>query len=432
MENPLRLTPWLACGLTLAALAMPVLARDETGSLEAYLRRMRAEREKEYERLRPLVEELVRKLGQSRSAGEVKKLHGDLENLGSETAPLLVPYLDPGVTPTPEQEKQAQEVAVLLAHARNPALLESLVRLANQGSPRGRQLAVRVLGESPEVARALEALHALHPGVSGSLRAECIHALARLAPGDPLIVAALSDPHPEVIAAGLRALANEPRKAPRPEVLAVLSDASRGADVLVELVDYLCVPGQEIEEEVVSDLVRFAAREDLAVETRLRVLEGLPRLGLKLTSRLSKEMEPLTSTADSAIRDGALVALTLLKDGKARRELMRHYDEQVKNNETWPQAYQRRGDIELRICEYREASKDYREALRLHGDSARLPGNRELWVNLARALVKDDKLKAAAEALEEFGLASDLRRALRADPDFQPLVENPRYKSLFD
>ena len=116
----------------------------------------------------------------------------------------------------------------------------------------------------------------------------------------------------------------------------------------------------------------------------------------------------------------------------SRRELMRHYDDQVKNNETWPQAYQRRGDIELRIGEYKEAAKDYRDALRLHGDSARLPGNRDLWVNLARALVKDDKLKAAAEALEEFGLASDLRKALRADPDFQPLVENPKYKSLFD
>ncbi len=408
MKSPFRHShSWLASGLALLALAAPVLARDESGSLEAYLRRMRGEREKEYARLRPLVEEVVRKLGQSRSAGELKKLQGDLQNLGSETAPLLVPYLDPGATPTPEQEKQAQEVAVLLARARNPALLESLVRLANLGSPRGRQLAVRVLGDSPEVPRALAALHALHPGVNGSLRAEVIHAVARLAPADPLIAAALADSQPEVISAALRALASEPRKAPRPEVVALLDDASRGADVLAELMDYFCVPGQEIEEEVVFALLRFAVREDLAVEVRLRVLDGLPHLGVKLSNRLGKEMEPLVSTADSAIRDGALVALTLLKDNKARRELMRDYDEQVKNNETWPQAYQRRGDIELRIGEYREAAKDYRNSLSLHGDSARLPGNRDLWVNLARALVKDDKLKAAAEALEEFGARAD-------------------------
>src|SRR2546422_3908333 len=134
----------LACGLALAALATPVLARDDDGSLEAFLRRVREAREAEQARLQPMVEELVRKLGQARSANDIKKLHTDLEALGSETAPLLVPYLDPGATPTTEQERQAQEVAVILARSRDPALLEDLVRLAQLGSPRGRLLAVRV------------------------------------------------------------------------------------------------------------------------------------------------------------------------------------------------------------------------------------------------------------------------------------------------
>lgn len=428
----MKRSPILAAALAVAALAAPLHARDESGSLEAYLRRTREAREAEHARLRPQVEELVRKLGQARSAGELRKVQADLENLGSEAGPLLLPFLDPGATPTPEQEKQAQEVAAILVRARNPALLEDLVRLANAGTPSGRILAVRVLGESPEVARALEALRALHPGVNGALRAECVRALARLAPGDPLVVAALGDTHPEVIAAGLRALAGEPRKEPRKEVLALLGDGSRGADVLPELVDYLCVPGQEIDEDVVSALVRFALREDLPVEARMKVLEGLPHLGIKLSSRLGKELEPLLTSSDSALRDAVLVALTLLKDGRARRELMRFYDDQVKNNDTWPNAYKLRGDIELRIGEFKEAARDYQEALRMHGNSARLPGNRELWINLARAQVKDNKLKAAADTLEEFGLPSDLRRALRADPDFQPLVEHPRYGSLFE
>jgi tetratricopeptide (TPR) repeat protein len=374
----------------------------------------------------------VRRLGQARTPNELKRTQNELEALGSEAAPLLVPFLDPGATPTPEQERQALEVATLLIHARNPALLEELVRRANLASPRGRVLAVRVLGESPEVARALEALRALHPSVSGSLRAECVRALAHLAPGDPLVLEALSDTQPEVIAAGLRALASEPRKRPRPEALALLGDESRGADVLPDLVDYFAFPGQEIEDDVVSGLVHFALRVDLPTETRLKVLDGLPRLGVKLTSRLSRELEPLLTTSDAAIKEGALVALTLLKDGRARRELMRYYDEQVEENKTWPNAYKLRGDIELRIGEYKEAARDYEDALRLHGESARLPGNRELWVNLARAQVKDGKLKAAADTLERFGLASDLKRALKADPDFQPLVEHPKYKGLFE
>ncbi len=420
---------WLAILLLCAA---PARAGDETGSLEAFLARVRSARKAEHERLQPRVDELVKRLGLARSPGEIKKLQLEFDELGSEAAPLLVPYLDPGANPKAEQEKQAQEVAALLARARNPALLDDLVRLARTGGPLARPLSIRLLGESPEVERALAALRALHPGLSGALRAECVRALARLEPSDPLIVAALADTHPAVLSAGLVALAAEPRKQPRPEVVALLADGSRGADVLPELVDYFCVPGQQLDEEIVAALVRFACRADLALESRMKVLAGLPRFGVALTSRLRRELEPLLESSDSAVRDATLVALTLLKDAKARRDLMRFYDDQVRDNESWPLAYQRRGDIELQIGEYRDAARDYERALQLHGDSARLPGNRDLWINLARAHVKDNKLKAAADALQEFTLSSELKRTLKADPDFLPLVEHARYRSLFE
>jgi tetratricopeptide (TPR) repeat protein len=405
---------------------------DEGGSLEAFLKRVRAEREAERARLAPRVDELVKKLGLARGPSELKKLHAEIEALGSEAVPLLVPFLDPGPSPKPEQEKQAREVAELLVRARHPALLEELVALARSASPLGRLLAVRVLGAAPDVERALASLRALYPEVSGALRAEAVRALAHLAPGDPLVVAALGDTHPEVLSAALLALAPEAAKGVRPEVRALLSDASRGADVLPELVAYLAAPGRELDEDMVAELLRFACRSDLDVESRLAVLSGLPRFGVPLTSRLRREAEPLLASPDAAIKDGALVALTLLKDGRARRDLMRFYDEQVEQNPNWPLAYQRRGDIQLAIAEYRDAARDYERALELHGDNQRLPGNRDLWVNLARAHVKDGKLKAAADVLEEFSLTSELRRQLAADPDFQPLVEHAKYKSLFE
>lgn len=413
-------------------LAASAAASDETGSLEAFLSRVRAERKAEHERLQPRVEELVKRLGLAHGPGEIRKVQLELEGLGSEAAPLLVPYLDPGVNPKPEQEKQAQEVALILARARNPALFDELVRLASSASPLARPLAIRLLGESPESERALAVLHALHPEVAGALRAECVRALARLAPSDALVLAALGDTHPDVLSAGLTALTGEPRKKPRPEVCALLHDPSRGADVLPELVDYFCFPGQELDEELVAALVRFACRADLELGSRLKVLAGLPRFGVPLTSRLRREVEPLLGSSDSAIRDATLVALTLLKDAKARRDLLRFYDDQVQENGSWPLAYQRRGDIELQIGEYRDAARDYERALELHKDSARLPGNRDLWINLARAHVKDGKLKAAADALQEFSLSSELKRTLKADPDFQPLVESAKYKSLFE
>lgn len=426
----LRLGPLLL--LAAPALGRGVARGDEGGSLEAFLKRVREEREAEHARLRPRVDELVTRLGQTKSPTELRKTAAEIEGLGSEAAPLLVPYLDPGADPKAEQEKQAVEVAALLERSADPALFDALVRLTRSAGPLGRSLAVRVLGASPETERALGVLRALYPEVAGALRAECVRALARLAPDEPLVVAALADTYPAVIAAALEALTTEARKEPRPEVRALLDDPNRGAEVLPELVDYFCVPGRELDEEIVATLVRFACRSDLDIESRLRVLAGLPRFGVALTSRLRREIEPLLASPDTAIRDGTLVALTLLKDGRARRDLMRFYDDQVKDNESWPLAYQRRGDIELAIGEYRDAARDYQRALDLHRDSARLPGNRELWVNLARAHVKDGKLKAAADALEEFSLSSELRRTLKADPDFQPLVEHAKYKSLFE
>jgi len=430
-DTPRRAPRILASLLALAALAAPAVA-DDPGSLEAFLKRVRTERETERARLRPRVEEIVKKLGQSRSAAEVKRLNADLEALGDEAVPLLLPYLDPGANPGAELEKQSQEVAEILARSRNPALLEELVRLASEGSPRGRVHAIRLLGESPEHARAQAALRALHPSLSGHLKAASVSALARLDPQDPLITAAFADTHPEVLAAAVRALTDEPRRAPRPEVVGLLSKPSAAADVLAELVDYFCVPGQSLDEETVSALVGFASRQDLSPEARLKVLDGLPRFGVGLSTRLRRDVEPLLSSQDAAIKDAALVALTLMKDGRARRDLMRFYDDQVKNNDSWPLAYQRRGDIEMRIGEFRDAAKDYADAIRLHGDSARLPGNRELWINLARAQVKDNKLKSAYDTLSEFGPTSDVKRTLRADPDFQPLVEHSKYKSVLE
>jgi tetratricopeptide (TPR) repeat protein len=291
---------------------------------------------------------------------------------------------------------------------------------------------VRLLGLSSEAERARDFLRALHPAVAGPLRAECVSALARIDRGDPLVLESLNDTHPEVVAASVRALASEPRKKPRPEVLAVLSDEARGADVLPELVTYCSLPGQDIGEETVLSFLRYAARADLPVATRILVLEGVPRFGLGITSRLRREFDGLVASSESALRDAALVALTLLKDGKSRRELLKPFDEQVQTNENWPLAYQRRGDVLYKIGEYKEAARDYQEAIRLHEDSAKLPGNRELWINLARAFVKDNKLKPAADALEEFGLSSDLRKTLREDPDFQPLVEHARFRELFE
>jgi tetratricopeptide (TPR) repeat protein len=428
---------WCLLLLVLAGGGASLFARERAkgdGSLESYLEKLRKERDTELERLRPAVEASAKKLGSARSGAERKKLQQELEAFGPEAAPILLTYLDPGPQGGEAEERCALEVAQLFARTRPAGIVDELARRARSGTNKGRANALTALGSVSEGPRAVAHLRTLHGELAGALRGACVRSLSLLAPGDPLLVASLSDTHPAVVSAALVALRDEPRKAPRAEVLTVLTDPNRGADVLEELVAYLTVPGQTIDEDSAATLLRFAGRADLKPEVRLVVLAGIPRLGVPLNPKLKREFEPLTATNDAAIKDAALVALTLLKDSKARRELVKLYDDQVKDNDGWPLAYQRRGKIFLRIQEYGPAAKDFARALELMEESARMPANRELWIDLARAYVLDDKLAKAADVLQgpDFVLTTELRRDLAADPDFKALVESTKYRKLFE
>lgn len=423
----------------LLALALLAPAVAPQGSLEAYLARARDARDAELARLRKSVDDLAQRLGLAR-ARDLERLHEQLTALGPEVAPLLVPYLDPG-PPGPdasgkdrgaERQQRAEQVAEALIRAANPALVEDLLELARAAAPEGRVLAVRVLGANPEHERALAGLRALFPGTKGELRVACVRALAQLDPGEPLVAAALTDPEPGVVRAALGSLSSVPHGEPMPAVLELLADATRAAPVLEALVGYFRAPGLEVEESTVTELIRLALRDDLAVEARTAAVDALPYLGVPLSAPMRREIEPLLDTSDTTLRESTLVAMTLLRDTRAKRELTRHYDDLVDDNPRWPQAYKQRGDMYLRIREHRDAVNDYTKAIELHGKTSRLPGNRDLWVNLARAYVKDGKLRQAAETLEEFGLTSELRDALRKDPDFAPLAEHPRYGKILE
>lgn len=426
---------------TLLALALlvPAAAAVPQGSLEDYLGRAREAREAEFARLRASVDHLAQRLGSVR-ARDLERLHEQLADLGPEAAPLLLPYLDPG-PPGPDADgkdhreehlRRAEEVARALIRSGNPALVEDLLALARSAAPEGRVLAVRVLGASPEHERALTGLRALFPATEGELRVACVRALAQLDPGEPLVAQALTDPAPQVVRAALESLGSVPHAEPMPAVLALLADATRAAPVLDALVGYFRAPGLEVEEDTVMALIRLARRNDLPVEARLAAVDALPYLDVPLSAPMRREMEPLLETSDTALRESTLVAMTLLRDSRAKRELTRHYDDLVDDNPRWPQAYKQRGDMYLRIREYRDAENDYAKAIELHGKTSRLPGNRELWVNLARAYVKDGKLRQASETLEEFGLTSELREELRRDPDFAPLAEHSRYGKILE
>ncbi len=404
--------------------------QERAGSLEALLAKVRAERELEHERMRPRVAELVKRLESARFAEEKERIQTAFDELGPEVAPLLVPYLDPGSEPGEGTLERSREVARALSRLGTVAIVDALAELARTGNPPTRERAVSVLAYSPDTERANHIVREIHAGASGALEAESIRALARLGGNDEVVVAALADPDVAVVRAGLAALTETASAAGAPGVRALLAAPERADPVLLETLAYLRAVPSAVDQATVRALIACVASELVAPERRVAALDALPRLGFALGQEERRAIEPLTDSADAALRESALIALTLLKDAKARRELLRYYDRIVDENDKWPQAYKRRADVYMRIGDYPDAIKDYRSALGYLGGSARLATNRDVWIALARAYVLDGKLAQAADRLQEFGMTPELKQELGNDPDFAPLKK--RYKELFE
>jgi len=76
--------------------------------------------------------------------------------------------------------------------------------------------------------------------------------------------------------------------------------------------------------------------------------------------------------------------------------------------------------------------RDYRQALDLLEERALQAGYRPIWIGMARAYARSGKLRQAHDALVDAGLAPEERRELADDPDFAALLENPRYRDIFE
>jgi len=188
----------------------------QDGSLEAYLRRLRVQREALHAQLREPVRELVDQLEglDDPSRSELERLRQALDDLGPEAGPILVLYIDPGdegkdgaTAATKGRVLRAREVTNALVRLRAPGIVEDLIRRTSTGSTTGRVHAVEILGTSPEPERAGAWLEELFRTSEGELRLEAVRALARLGGTEgPTLRAALTDSDTEVVATVLAAV----------------------------------------------------------------------------------------------------------------------------------------------------------------------------------------------------------------------------------
>jgi HEAT repeat protein len=408
-----------------------------SGSLEAFLGHARERRDAARELLRPAVEKLVQRLeepGLDARPADLARLQKELDALGAEAATLLLPHLDPGAKPTPETTLRAQEVTLALVRAAPPGILDELLSLARIGSPFARANAIQVLAKAPDARRALPELVTLVKSPEVPVRVAAVEALAGADDPEvvPTLCGALSDGSPRVVSAALRALTAAHRMDAAPAVLGLTRTPAQAAPYAAEVLGYFQAMPQLVDDEVLDGLLGLARAESVPDETRVRVLEAFPTFEAARNPKKRRLLEPLFEYSSATVREAALAAAALLGDKTARRELFLPYDRVVEESPDWPEGYERRASVAMRVEDYAAAIRDLRRAIDLLSSRARQSVYRKLWIELARAYLRSGKSPKAVDTLEELGITEALKSEIGADPDFAPLREDPRFKKVFE
>jgi hypothetical protein len=427
-----------------AGTALPGSGPQDSGAaLEAYLRRMRERERATSEGLKAPIEALVARLealGKPEPRAERQRLQDELFALGPSAGRLLVPYLEPDPSAEEQggeaQRFRAREIAAALARLVTPASTEALVHLANEGrSVLARQLAVRVLGSSPDRERAERALAEIFRGSDVDLRLEAVLALTRQGSStstDVLAEALIGSPV-DAARAILDALADGAALGAAPAVRALVERPDRAAPLVDGILRYYLVCATAQDDATTLALLALPARASLDAGAVRRVLDLVMRNPPALTNELRVTLAPLLASSDAEVAESARILLALLGDRTARRDVLRTYDEVVARNDVWARAYEQRAEVLIRLRQYDEAVKDLRVAIDLR--SAQNGGEFELVndrIELARAYCLDAKLRPAHDVLEEARLAKTQMQVLAEDPDFRALREHPRYGKLFE
>jgi len=405
---------------------------DERLSLEELLRRAREAAREQRALLQERVAVLLQKLRTDRdSRASVEATRRELAALGRGAAPLLASAIDPGSEADPLAHAVADDVVAILLEVGVAPATEELVAVLRSGSIGGRRNALTLLETHPQPARVFPALRELYESSEESLRRRALQAIATLggAEANELFEAALEDASPDVVDIALEALADAGNAEVAGEVLALVQGAHGPEHVATALRYYQAVP-EALQAPHVLALVELARGTSLSSGRRVLVLETLARFDLALDRTASKAIESIAQDGDARVAEAALVLLSVLGDKGARRDLLAPYDEQIRANKKWAQAYLRRADALYRIRDYKKAVLDYRKAHGLQVDDNEI--DHEPYIGLARCYALMGDFKDASEWLGKAPVSLATLRELVSDPDFAEMARDPKHKSVFE
>jgi tetratricopeptide (TPR) repeat protein len=422
--------------LVLFALVLVAPAQAQRDSVEDLLDRARAARDAERRAIETEVVTLLGEIVEARYAGrdrEEQRLREKLVDLGSTVGLVLVDQLDVGENALPSARRRAEEATGILIGLLRPPLLPRLLELSAEGTEPGRLRAIRVLGHWPRRDQVVPRLIALSVDGRRLEREAAVSALARqggerAAERLGAILADDSDP-------GLleRALVEIGRHG-RPELTALVGPLLRDSDDVVThldaLLDFFDGAPRELTEDRALGLLRLIEIRKLDGDAAERTLERLGRFDLSLRGPVGDQLERIEQYGRSDTAEAATVCMALLGDQAAMKRLEDQYTNLIEESRD-PDDFRRyaaRARMYLRVNEPKKARRDFEKAIDLDGGWGG-PVDQDLYVGLARALIRVDDLRRAADALEAARLGPSQIEELRADPEFQGLAAS-RYGEL--
>lgn len=437
MSLPLRLA--LLATLTASLLApsagaSPAVRRSEELSLEQLLERYRAERERLFESYRGRVSALIADLESAQADGKRGKLatfRKELVELGPSATPLLVQYLDPGVKGSEAQRGRARQVSLAMTQVPTRAVTTELLELLEKGTEQGRDNALRVLGHSDDLERVGPVLRERFTSSQGPEKGKVLAAIATMggAENEAFLGGVLADKDPEVVKLALGALTDARTQSAAPRILAFLSSPQAATPQARQLVAYYRACPETLDGDHCDALLSLVEALGSQPNEAVVVLELLSDAHEEWGSKFKRRLKDLSEATTPRIEEAALVALARDGDRGARKQLLEPLDDRVDENESLPSAWEARGSMRYKIGDYKNAIKDYTEALKLSESYGR--PQPDLYVGLARAHAQLGKEKDAAEWLDKAPISISELRQLAKDPVFASLLENDKYREVF-
>lgn len=414
---------------------------DRRRSLEDLLAEAQAEREKIHAQLLPQVTLAVTKLDElERRAREdrAEAIVAGLVRLGSDAAPLLIQFLDPGEGASKAQIFRSERIAEALLRLRAVSVTDILLERARTASLLGRLNALTVLGGSPEPERVAVALEALARETVDeasnpyrSVRLAALRALARLggaAAGD-ILGQTLRDGDLASAEGALEALTDVRLASAAQDVLGLLV-TGRGSALASRIAAYLdAVPSALEASGALEGVITLCARDNVSREAKLALLDTLRRSDLKPPSSVKRELQTLRESLDQGVRNAALVYLARNRDRSAKRELFDPWDTQVKDSRNSPVAFEGRAQLNYLIGDHNAAVRDWRDALKLQSERNGVRSSAP-FVGIARSLAQLGKYKEAAEYIDQAPISMTSLHDLARDRDFEGMLAS-KYREAF-